>query len=155
MTEFVQIVKTLADETRFKLVKLLLTHDLCVGALAKHLGISEAAVSQHLKYLREAGLVKGEKRGYWTHYLVEKNRLNELAEMLRELTNLLPCAEGVCIKKLNGKINCHKEGAKMCDCKCQYPEKLKTKPEECTPEQIKECHGDEEHPCEEKKESTK
>ena len=155
MTEFVQIVKTLADETRFKLVKLLLTHDFCVGALAKHLGISEAAVSQHLKYLREAGLVKGEKRGYWTHYLVEKNKLNELAELLRELTNLLPCSDGVCIKKLNGKIDCHKEGAKMCDCKCQYPEKLKGKPEECTPEQIKECHGDEEHPCEEKKESTK
>ena len=64
MTEFVQIVKTLADETRFKLVKLLLTHDLCVGALAQHLRISEAAVSQHLKYVREAGIVKGEKRGY-------------------------------------------------------------------------------------------
>jgi len=154
MAEFVQIVKTLADETRFKLVKLLLTHDFCVRALAHHLSISEAAVSQHLKLLREAGLVKGEKRGYWTHYMVEKNRLNELAEMLRELTNLLPCTEGLCIKKLNGKIDCHKEGAKMCDCKCQYPEKLKTKPEECTPEQIKECHGDEEHPCEEKKGST-
>jgi ArsR family transcriptional regulator len=155
VTEFVRIVKTLADETRFKLIKLLLTHDLCVGALAQHLGISEAAVSQHLKYLREAGIVKGEKRGYWTHYMVEKNKLNELAELLRELTNLQPCSEGVCIKKLNGKIDCQKEGAKMCDCKCQYPEKLKTKPEECTPEQIKECHGDEEHPCEEKKESTK
>ena len=153
MTEFVQIVKTLADETRFKLIKLLLTHDLCVGALAKHLGISEAAVSQHLKYLREAGLVKGEKRGYWTHYVVEKNKLNELAELLRGLTNLVACSEGVCIKKLNGKIDCHKEGAKMCDCKCQYPEKLKGKPEECTTEQIKECHGDEEHPCEEEKEA--
>ena len=151
VAEFVQILKTLADETRFKLVKLLLTHDLCVGALAQHLRISEAAVSQHLKYLREAGLVKGEKRGYWTHYLVEKNKLNELAELLRELTNLLPCSEGVCIKKLNGKIDCHKEGAKMCDCKCEYPEKLKGKPEECTPEQIKECHGDKEHPCEEEK----
>jgi len=154
-TELVQILKTLSDETRFDLVKLLLTHDFCVGALAQHLRLSEAAVSQHLKLLREAGLVKGEKRGYWTHYMVEKNKLNELAELLRELTNLLPCSEGVCIKKVNAKIDCHKEGAKMCDCKCQYPEKLKGKPEECTPEQIKECHGDEEHPCEEKKESTK
>src|SRR3989337_2510420 len=113
-TECVQIFKTLADETRFNLIKLLLTHDLCVGALAKHLRISEAAVSQHLKYLRESGLVKGEKRGYWTHYTVEKDKLNELAELLRELTNLLPCSEGVCIKKLNAKIDCHKEGAKMC-----------------------------------------
>jgi len=38
----------------------------------------------------------------------------------------------------------------MCDPeeKCEKPENLETKPEECTPEQIKECHGDaEEHPC--------
>ena len=35
---------------------------------------------------------------------------------------------------------------------CQKPEKLKEKPEECTPEQIAECHPDEEgHPCEEEK----
>jgi ArsR family transcriptional regulator len=155
-TEFVQMLKALADETRFNLLNLLLTHDLCVGALARHLKISEAAVSQHLKYLREAGLVRGEKRGYWTHYTVAKERLVELAELLRGLTNLLPCTEAVCIKKLNSKIDCHKEEERMCDCKCQQPEKLKGKPEECTLEQIKECHGDEKHPCcEDEKGSTK
>ncbi len=39
----------------------------------------------------------------------------------------------------------------MCDCKgCQHPEKLKGKPEDCSPEQIRECHGDvEKHPCDE------
>ena len=32
--------------------------------------------------------------------------------------------------------------------KCEKPENLKTKPEECTPEQIKECHGEAKgHPC--------
>ncbi|MHB8908597.1 MAG: ArsR/SmtB family transcription factor [Syntrophales bacterium] len=145
--EPVQIFKTLADETRFKLVNLLLTHDLCVGALATHLGVSEASVSQHLKSLREAGLVRGEKLGYWTHYTVEKEKLRELAELLGDLTRLEPCLEGVCIKKMNSKIDCHKEELKMCDCKCQQPEKLKGKPEECTLKQIKECHGDEKHPC--------
>ncbi len=40
----------------------------------------------------------------------------------------------------------------MCDDKndsqCEKPENLKTTPDECTPEQIKECHGDEkDHPC--------
>jgi hypothetical protein len=31
---------------------------------------------------------------------------------------------------------------------CQFPEKLKGKPEECSPEQIRECHGEEKkHPC--------
>ena len=153
--EPVRIFKTLADETRFKLIRLLLTHDLCVGALAKHLSISEASVSQHLKSLREAGLVRGEKLGYWTHYTVEKEKLHELAELLGDLTRLQPCLEGVCIKKLNSKIDCHKEEEKMCDCKCQQPEKLESKPEECTLEQIKGCHGDTEHPCVEEKEKKK
>jgi len=41
----------------------------------------------------------------------------------------------------------------MCEENCQHPEKLKGKPGECTPEQIKECHGDAKgHPCAGKKE---
>jgi hypothetical protein len=37
----------------------------------------------------------------------------------------------------------------MCTCCCEQPEKLKGKPEDCTPEQIKECHGEVQgHPCE-------
>lgn len=146
-TELIQTLKTLADETRLNLVKLLLTHDLCVGALAKRLAVSAAAVSQHLKQLREAGLVSGEKRGYWTHYTVKKEKLSELAGLLKDLTELPSCTEGVCVKKLGSKIDCHKEEEKMCDCKCQQPEKLKGKPEACTLEQIKECHGDQGHPC--------
>jgi len=148
MTELLQALKTLADETRLNLLKLLLTHDLCVGALAKRLAVSEASVSLHLKQLREAGLVKGEKRGYWTHYTVEREKLNELAGLLRDLTALPVCPEGVCIKKLDNKIDCYKEDVKMCDCKCQHPEKLKVKPGDCTLDQIKECHGDEKgHAC--------
>lgn len=43
----------------------------------------------------------------------------------------------------------------MCDCndRCQKPENLKTRPEECTPEQIRKCHGDNKsHPCSDKNE---
>ncbi len=40
----------------------------------------------------------------------------------------------------------------MCKCGCEQPQKLKGKPEECTPEQIKECHGEgKDHPCEDEK----
>ena len=58
--ELIEILKSLSDETRYNLIKLLLSHDYCVGALAKRLNISESAVSQHLKILRTAGLVKGD-----------------------------------------------------------------------------------------------
>ena len=147
-TEFVQVMRALADETRFELFSLLLTHDLCVGALAHRLGVSEAAVSQHLKQLREVGLVRGEKRGYWTHYVVERTRLGELTEALTGLTGLARCSDGVCVNQPTRKVDCRKEGPKMCECKCEHPEKLKEQPKDCSPEQIKECHGDREHPCE-------
>jgi hypothetical protein len=40
----------------------------------------------------------------------------------------------------------------MCRCCCTHPEKLVENPERCTPEQIRECHGDKrEHPCKEGK----
>ena len=70
MNDFVPILKALAEKNRFRIINLLLTHDFYVGALAIRLDISKAAVSQHLQVLRKAGLVKGEKLGYWTHYSV-------------------------------------------------------------------------------------
>lgn len=77
-------LKALSDETRIRIVKLL-ANDLCVSALAQRIGISDAAASQHLKVLREAGLVKGEKRGYWTHYFVLEEELESLANEIRSL----------------------------------------------------------------------
>jgi ArsR family transcriptional regulator len=150
--ELAKVFKALSDESRFKLVNLLLTHDFCVGALAHHLKITEAAVSQHLKQLREVGLVKGEKRGYWTHYTIDKGKLKVLAQALRNLTELPLCPEGLCSRNLNQETDCRKGRKKMCDCKCQHPEKLKGKPEECTTKQIEKCHGKAaKHPCVPKK----
>jgi len=146
--EPIALFKALSDETRFKLLQILLTRDLCVGALAYHLKMSEAAVSQHLKQLRKVGLVKGEKRGYWTHYMVEKNRLNDVGKILEELTHLAPCRETGCLRNIDGKFNTKKEGKTMCAYKCQHPEKLKGNPKECTPRQIEKCHGSKKnHPC--------
>ena len=153
MKEFLQIVRALSDETRLALFHLLLTHDLCGKALAQRLGISGAAVSQHIKMLQIAGLVKGEKRGYWIHYGVDRQGLKGLIAELQVMIKKVPISGGPCGKiqnKVKGVYG--KEVKKMCQCCCQYPEKLKGKPEECSPEQIKECHGDtKEHPCEEEK----
>jgi ArsR family transcriptional regulator, arsenate/arsenite/antimonite-responsive transcriptional repressor len=147
-------LKVLADQTRFNLLKLIINSDLCVGALATRLDISKAAASQHLKALRQAGFVRGEKRGYYTHYSVDKEAIRSLASQLVEIIDNGPLRGLTCIKALpeeNDKQE--RKVMKMCcnDC-CQQPDKLKGTPQECTPEQIKECHGDtKEHPCEEEK----
>lgn len=80
MEKSLEILKALADETRLKMINLLLTHDYCVRAIAYRLNISEAGISQHLQILRKAGLVRGEKRGYFTHYIVNKEVLKNTAE---------------------------------------------------------------------------
>ncbi len=77
--------KALADSTRYQIIALLLEEDLCVGALSKRIQISESAVSQHLKILRQSGLVWGERRGYFTHYSVNKEELQYLANELTKL----------------------------------------------------------------------
>ena len=63
-----ECMRAMSDPTRFQIVNILLHHDLCAGAVARRLGISDAAVSQHIKVLREVGLVTGEKYGYFIHY---------------------------------------------------------------------------------------
>ena len=74
--------KALADENRMLILRLLLRRNCCVRALSRQLDISEAAVSQHLKVLREAGLILGEKSGYFTHYTVNRSALQVLADAL-------------------------------------------------------------------------
>ena len=100
MNSLTHIFKALGDDTRLRIIDLLLTHDLCVGALAKRLGISEPAVSQHLKVMRKAGLVKGEKRGYWTHYSIDRNTLYEIAGEITERAERVSSSEGACLRSI-------------------------------------------------------
>ena len=89
-------LKALADENRLKILHMLVTNDLCVGALAQHLNISKPAVSQHLQILRKAGLVSGEKRGYWTHYMVNRDTVRQIASGLSALAAQQKTHEMVC-----------------------------------------------------------
>jgi ArsR family transcriptional regulator, arsenate/arsenite/antimonite-responsive transcriptional repressor len=78
------IFKALADPTRLRLLQLLSDQSvvfcgggcdgetfLCVGALAEKLSVTQSAVSQHLRILRQAGLVRGERRGAYMHYSLD------------------------------------------------------------------------------------
>ena len=150
MERLISIFKALSDETRWKIVELLLTHDLCVGAIAARIGISSAAVSQHMQILRKAGIVRGEKRGYWTHYSVNRDILEEVARALTLLREKPLDPKGVCVRQILQEEGRCEDMCKVC---CMRPEKLKGRPAECSSDQIKECDGDVKvHPCEEKEE---
>lgn len=61
-------LKALADPNRLRIVALLADQgEICVCDLTEPLGLSQPTVSHHVKVLREAGVVVGERRGRWVH----------------------------------------------------------------------------------------
>ena len=75
MNEKVKVFKAIGDETRLKILILLSSKNVCAKGIAKHLEISEAAVSQHIKTLKEANLVIAYKEGYYVMYELNKDIL--------------------------------------------------------------------------------
>ena len=67
--ELDRMLKALGEPMRLKIYQALLERKHCIRSLSKKFGISESAISQHMKVMKEAGLVYGEKFGYHTHYL--------------------------------------------------------------------------------------
>ena len=83
----VDVFRTFGNVTRLRLMRLLSargdSHALCVGALASRLGVSQSAVSQHLRVLKGADLVRGERRGYRVHYFVDAEALERCRQIAR------------------------------------------------------------------------
>jgi DNA-binding transcriptional ArsR family regulator len=75
----------LADATRRYLLEQLAGSDLAVSELMTGLQVSQAAVSQHLRVLREAGLVTSRQDGRNVYYQLRPAGLTELRDWLDEL----------------------------------------------------------------------
>lgn len=77
--------KALADPARLRILSLITARadaSACVCDLIEPLGLSQATVSHHLKVLREAGLIAGDRRGTWVHYSLVPGALDDLAALL-------------------------------------------------------------------------
>jgi ArsR family transcriptional regulator len=93
------IYKALSDPTRLRLLKLLGENAagkasreecngsgfLCVNALAHRLDVTQSAVSQHLRILKQAGLVNGTRRGNFMHYSIDRGALGKHDVALRAI----------------------------------------------------------------------
>jgi ArsR family transcriptional regulator len=75
--------KALGHPARVRIVQLLLAHDACYcGQLVDELSLAQATVSQHLKVLKDAGLIVGEIEGPRICYWASRERLAALHELL-------------------------------------------------------------------------
>ena len=77
------LAKALGHPARVRILRLLLSHDACYcGEIVDELPLAQATVSQHLKVLKEAGLIVGEIEGMRTCYCASRDRLAELHDLL-------------------------------------------------------------------------
>ena len=83
--ELARMLKALGEPTRLKIYQALLERKHCVRSLSKKLGISESAISQHMKIMKDADLVYGEKFGYHTHYLPLQEAVDFLTEQFQKM----------------------------------------------------------------------
>lgn len=80
-----RVFRALSVEARVRMLELLKRHALCVNALARELKITPAAVSQHLRVLRDADLLVPDKRGNFVHYRVNTATLAAWREQANRL----------------------------------------------------------------------
>ncbi|ERP31041.1 ArsR/SmtB family transcription factor [Chitinivibrio alkaliphilus] len=87
----VKVCRALGDKNRFAIVSFLLESPYCIRALSKKIGISESAISQHVRILKELDILSGEKRGYYMHYSVNRPLLRRTGMTMVHMSEQEKC----------------------------------------------------------------
>ena len=87
ITELAAVFKTLSDPTRLEIVHFLnsVQKPRCVGAISRHIQVSQSATSQHLRILRQSNFVISERRGYHIHYEINNEQMEVFFSQLQDI----------------------------------------------------------------------
>jgi ArsR family transcriptional regulator len=83
--ELARVFKAMGDPVRLRLLSLIASHEggeACVCDLTDVFDLTGPTISHHLKVLREAGLITGERRGTWVFYRVRPETLRSASQLL-------------------------------------------------------------------------
>jgi ArsR family transcriptional regulator len=89
------VLKVLADPLRLRIIELLANEQLCTCHLVDELGATQTNISNHLRVLREAGLIRSEAAGRYTYHRLLPEQLAIVAEALEGLAPQAPLADTV------------------------------------------------------------
>ncbi len=88
MRSLLKAFKALSDETRVRILKLLLEQECCVCEVMQALDISQTRASRNLSLLQDAGFVKSRRDGLWVVYSIDKQGMEgysrSLVDIIRE-----------------------------------------------------------------------
>ena len=97
MENAASVLKLMGDKTRLTMMKIMDKHDCCVCEFVEIFNMSQPSISQHLRKLRDLGLVKEERRGQWIFYSI--NKTNNYYPFIQQILENLPSQDDK-LKKL-------------------------------------------------------
>lgn len=77
-SQVAELFSALSDTSRVRIIATLAEGEMNVGALAESVGISESAVSHHMRHLRQMRLVRARKAGRYVFYSLDDDHINDL-----------------------------------------------------------------------------
>ena len=83
------IFKALSDETRLRILSLLLNGEMCVCEIEDCLGLTQSNASRHLTALKNAGILSSSKQAQWAYYRLNDEFCIENRELINYLTEKL------------------------------------------------------------------
>ncbi|HEX74120.1 MAG TPA: winged helix-turn-helix transcriptional regulator [Dehalococcoidia bacterium] len=90
MRNLTKTMNALSDETRLRILRVLLEKECCVCEIMQALDISQSRASRNLGILREAGLLRARRDGAWIVYSVDKEGMQEyLSDMVKAIRKAL------------------------------------------------------------------
>lgn len=87
MSDPVTFFRAVADETRWRIVRLVMDRALCVCELADILEMPQSSVSSHVQIIRKAGMLESETCGKWTYFRIERAFLPTLTAVLKQFSD--------------------------------------------------------------------
>ena len=100
MRDTVKAFKALSDETRLRILNILLERECCVCEVMQALDISQTRASRNLAALYEAGFLKLRKDGLWSLYSIDKDSMQEyLSDLVQAVTKALQQSKEVMLDR--------------------------------------------------------
>ena len=98
MQHLIKALKALSDETRLRILRVLLERECCVCEIMQALDISQSRASRNLGILQDAGFLKARREGLWIVYSIDWQTANRYATSLAKLVKDSPVSNEVLAK---------------------------------------------------------
>ena len=114
MRELLRAFRALSDETRLRMLKLLMQRELCVCEIMQAMDISQTRASRNLGILEDAGILRSWREGLWVHYALDEAWVEGTGRHLLALLHDSAAGDAVLLRDVERLERTVRLGARSC-----------------------------------------